>query len=59
MNKIDEDVRKDIQYLIFKYKSYIDDIGGDPWKNDDFIKYANKYGFTKENLHSGLEYLCC
>lgn len=43
----------------FKYEAYIEDIGGEAWENEEFVKLANKYGFTKENLHKGLEHLGC
>ncbi len=56
---IDDDIRKDIQYLLFMYEAYIEDFGGEAWENEEFVKLANKYGFTKENLHKGLEHLCC
>ena len=51
LNKMNDDIRKDIQYLLFMYEAYIEDIGGEAWENEEFVKLANKYGFTKENLH--------
>jgi len=59
LNKMNDDIRKDIQYLLFMYEAYIEDISGEAWENEEFVKLANKYGFTKENLHKGLEHLGC
>ncbi len=56
---MNDDIRKDIQYLLFMYEAYIEDIGGEAWENEEFVKLANKYGFAKENLHKGLEHLGC
>ena len=41
------------------YETYNEDIGGEAWENKEFVKLANKYGFTKENLYKGLEHLRC
>lgn len=52
-----EDIFKDIQFLLYCYEGYIEDIGGEPWKNKEFINLAKKYNFNKENLHKGIEHL--
>lgn len=49
-----EEISKDIQYLLFRYECYIEDFGGDAWEDENFIKFADKYGFTKINLHEKL-----
>ncbi len=56
---MNDDIRKDIQYLLFMYEAYIEDMGGEAWENEELVKLANKYGFTKENLYKGLEHLRC
>jgi len=56
---MDDGVKKDIQYLLNMYEVYIDDIGGEAWKDERFIKLTTKYGFTKENLYKRLEDLRC
>ena len=58
-NRVEKEIINDIQYLLNMYEAYIDDMGGEAWKDEMFIKFATKYGFTKENLHKGLEELHC
>ena len=58
-NRAEEEIINDMQYLLNMYEAYIEDIGGEAWEDERFIKLTTKYGFTKENLHKGLEYLHC
>jgi len=59
MKQIDQEIINDIQYLLNMYEAYIDDIVGEAWEDERFIKLTTKYRFTKENLHKGLEDLHC
>jgi uncharacterized protein Smg (DUF494 family) len=56
---MNEDVVKDIQFLLFMYEAYIEDMGCCAWENNELIRLAEKYGFNRNNLHNGLEHLCC
>ncbi len=53
MTAIDE---RDYQYLLCRYYYYLEDecYFKDPWDCDDFRKYAEKYGYTRNNLFFGM-----
>jgi hypothetical protein len=58
--QMDEQTRKDIQFLLFMFESYIEDTTSiEAWNDIKFKEIANRYEFNKDNLHVGLEDLCC
>lgn len=56
---LDKDISKDIQYLLNMLEAYIEDEGGNAYEDHIFLKLCKKYGFSKDNLHSGFENLWC
>ncbi|MHC1685509.1 MAG: hypothetical protein AB6733_21620 [Clostridiaceae bacterium] len=48
--------KKDIQYLLTKLDSFMDEKEIDPWKDEMFVGIASKYSITKENLHD--QHIC-
>ena len=49
LNKIIERQDKDIKLFISKWFVALEDEGVDPWKQDDCVRVANKYWYTKED----------
>lgn len=58
---MENEILKDVQYLLCMYEAYIEDSTSvsSAWDNDEFKAMCRKYGFTKDNLHEGFEYLFC
>lgn len=57
---MNDDILKDIQYLLCMREAYFEDSCTiSAWQDEKFVSLCNKYGFTKENLHKGFEYLDC
>ena len=44
-----EEMSKDIHLLIGNWFCALEDEGCEPWKCDDCIRMANKYGYTKKD----------
>ena len=61
MVKLQSNIKTDIQFLLLKWMAYIDDTStyNSPWENKQFSDMCKKYGFTKENIYDGFEYMFC
>jgi hypothetical protein len=58
---MNDETLKDIQYLLLMYEAYIEDTTSvaNAWEEETFKRLCYKYGFTKDNLHKGFDYLFC
>lgn len=45
----EQEILKDIEFLIGSWFSALEDEGGNPWENEECMSMANKYGYTKED----------
>lgn len=54
----EQEVLKDIEFLIGSWFSALEDEGCDPWENKECVNMANKYEYTKEDYNNYLRTIC-
>lgn len=47
--KNEESLMNDIKFLIENWFSALEDEGAEPWEEEDCVRMANKYQYTKED----------
>jgi hypothetical protein len=58
LNDIIDKRNKDIKLLLGKWFSALEDEGVDPWMNEECVKMANKYWYTKDDYQKYLNTIC-